>query len=64
MRATGYDLSAPVPDFPHVFFIAVPMPPKFRVCPNFNSVHALWDCERRYLFAQSFCSRATPFSPY
>jgi hypothetical protein len=47
-----------------VFFIAVPMPPKFRVCPNFNSVHALWDCERRYLFAQSFCSRATPFSPY
>src|ERR1700730_2290493 len=43
------DLPAPIADLYHALFVAVPMPPKFGVGPNFNCVHAFRDCERPYL---------------
>ena len=37
------DLAAPIADLAHLLFIAVPVPPEFPVCPNFDGAHSFGD---------------------
>jgi hypothetical protein len=43
---TGPHLSASVADLTHLIFVAMPMPPEFRVGTDLDGVHALGDFRR------------------